>query len=754
MEQGNPNKVNAIVDEIVKNNSVFKLKSPIEQDKEKDSMARSINSALSVLNEVGKELVLQDLSVDPDEKFKGFIDSVGNIDISGLTKMTATIVKAKIEEAEREGINLRTGESVLKNDNKTLVAEVAFTALTVAELHKIAEDFKNQPFEMRRKLFGQWEDLNFEDRSKVINAEMGELHRIAESQEQHNATDSLNTALNKNNGVQQELSESQKDSTEQQIYQAFKEQILENPDSKEAQLYKYYIETEKKSEQEALQLVIEDVRKTVPNALSAVDEMVRSGKVNNKKIDEQTKQVDDSTRFFAGAIERINASRLLNKLNDNLERYQKVNNTGMLDSSGIDSSQISWIIQQFESADISQERLNEVIKKSPFKDELEKAKKIYFQQKEKKEAKEAEKLLESAKRAKEEPTQDKTEPTPEQKLQQEIEQLPVALEKSGFSQEEIKEALKIYVDFVKEIDDEVIEDFKTKDEKELIGFVKEYFSEYKEQLAPKSFKVLEILASNTFGGQLQQILTNPQLLQETFLPALSAKIEKLEQQPIPDEHTDEYYRSQATTLTLDRNVEEIAKKVQAQGGGVKEITVALAKKVEERATEQSQHSIPEEESKEQKTEQPTPPIFENPTSPEEPTQESATSPEQETLEETGQNTAMVKQDNSFIGKIRRVFANMRDMKNKDNSKGFFARLGTSIKTVFGNKEEHYEEQDSTSTTPTTENQSQSTARREPIDYLNQHFEVNESIARKETEKSKKAKDFSNADDRTTDEEEK
>ena len=107
MGQGNPNKVNAIVDEIVKSNSVFKLKSPIEQDKEKDSMARSINSALSVLNEIGKELVLLDLSVDPDEKFKGFIDSVGNIDISGLTKMTATIVKAKIEEAEREGINLR-----------------------------------------------------------------------------------------------------------------------------------------------------------------------------------------------------------------------------------------------------------------------------------------------------------------------------------------------------------------------------------------------------------------------------------------------------------------------------------------------------------------------------------------------------------------------------------------------------------------------------------------------------------------------
>ena len=67
--------------------------------------------------------------------------------------------------------------------------------------------------------------------------------------------------------------------------------------------------------------------------------------------------------------------------------------------------------------------------------------------------------------------------------------------------------------------------------------------------------------------------------------------------------------------------------------------------------------------------------------------------EQEKDEETSQNMAMVEQDNSFIGKIKRVFANMRDMKNKDNSKGFFARLGASIQAVFGKKDEYSENQD-------------------------------------------------------------
>lgn len=153
MGQGNPNKVNAIVDEIVKNNSVFKLKSAIEQDKEKESMAKSINTALSALNEVGKELVLQDLSVDPDEKFKGFIDSSGNVDISGLTQFTTTIVKEKIEEAKREGLDLRKDAPNVFRNNKTFVANSIFT---VAVIETMIKDFDNLSFKDRNILADNW----------------------------------------------------------------------------------------------------------------------------------------------------------------------------------------------------------------------------------------------------------------------------------------------------------------------------------------------------------------------------------------------------------------------------------------------------------------------------------------------------------------------------------------------------------------------------------------------------------------------
>ena len=163
MAQGNPNKVNAIVDEIVENNNVFKLKSPIEQDKEKDSIAQSINSAISVLNEVGKELVLQELSVDPDEKFKGFIDSVGNVDVSGLSQMTATIVKEKIIEAEKEGIDLRQGQPVFKDNTKSLLVG---GVLTVAVIDTMIKNYDNLSDKEKEMLLDNYMTMSDDDREE------------------------------------------------------------------------------------------------------------------------------------------------------------------------------------------------------------------------------------------------------------------------------------------------------------------------------------------------------------------------------------------------------------------------------------------------------------------------------------------------------------------------------------------------------------------------------------------------------------
>lgn len=213
MAGGNPNKVNAIVDEIVENNNIFKLKSPIEQDKEKDSIAKSINSALSVLNEVGKELVLQELSVDPDEKFKGFIDSVGNIDISGLTQMTATIVKEKIIEAEKEGIDLRQGQPVFKDNTKALLVG---GVLTVAVINEMINNYDNLTLEQKNVISNNLHLLSHEERlnyfknkeKKIDDANLDKASKeVAKSLNQINIDleDKLEELLRVANGYEQEI---------------------------------------------------------------------------------------------------------------------------------------------------------------------------------------------------------------------------------------------------------------------------------------------------------------------------------------------------------------------------------------------------------------------------------------------------------------------------------------------------------------------------------------------------------------------
>ncbi len=929
MSQGNPNKVNAIVDEIVKNNNLFKLKSPIEQDKEKDSIAKSINSALSVLNEVGKELVLQELSVDPDEKFKGFIDSVGNVDISGLTQMTTTIVKAKIEEAEREGIDLRQGQTVFKENNKTVLME---SVLTLAVIDTMVTNFKNLPYEQQKDLFNNWNLLTTSQKSIILETQANLLMDQALNESDPVKKETLEKASQNADFYSKKMKEAET-YTEEQAKEANENYLFGNPDAKKT--YEQ-CKTNNFSEKDIYKIFISHDAKIMGDATSD---------------------------YFAGEMSEQEYRRLTNQQNQRiaistfLESEEILNHFGLSkgDAKKIAQSNPKQVLKlydmytfftnsyKFQNVEINLETLRDMTVEEQYE---------LYQKYQGTNIKEASDNFESIRT-----------------ISLEIEQLPSALAKANFSQEEISEALKIYVDFIKEINDEVIDDFKTKDEKELISFVKDYFSEYKEQMTPKSFEVLENLANNTFGGQIQQILTDSQILQKTFLPALSAEIEKIEHQPIEDKQTDKYYHSQNETLKVDGNVEKIAQEVQARGGSVEEITKALADTVikhESKPVTQTQSEmysfidaeylkqdsieglIPRNGENSQSLQDDKNAIFysqgkegaivtyfeflkqyeilkgsagdkvleqyasykngtielsdeqvqllqgqlkqitqmrktkdfdefmgdklylklngidmeqdrqaaeewrashpgtrmhynyanswtNNAISPDridvvslqskdgkdvrtsqkdlikyflsqtsidkieelgvndttlenirkyyqehsaeiaqmgeeysvvtqniqefEQSRENSDfekqAIEQEKDEETSQNMAMVEQDNSFIGKIKRVFANMRDMKNKDNSKGFFARLGASIQTVFGNKKEEFcTEQDEISTYTKTEDKIQPRTNPKQIDYLNQHFEVNTQEAIRKTEESKKSKEFLSTEDKTADKEEK
>lgn len=898
MAGGNPNKVNAIVDEIVKNNNLFKLKSPIEQDKEKDSIAKSINSALSVLNEVGKELVLQELSVDPDEKFKGFIDSVGNVDISGLSQMTATIVKEKIIEAEKEGIDLRQGQPLFKDNTKSLLVEGVFT---VAVIDTMIRDYDKLSANDKDSLAKNWNNMSPKQKREYSTALGSALEKKSKSIKDKKIKEQISDVAKKVKQMPENEEQYSRELDNMSDVQL--QEYIESIYGKDSPICKL---TSEKQREKAKN----DFRETNKSVIIGVQEYESSPNI------EDTKKLDNS------------------QIDSNCNQYRLLGISNEIPISMKDFKK-KTIVEQNIILRYVKEKLNTSISLENFLKQ-EKVKVVEH---------ENENL--------------------DEKISQENEQLFDKLKEEGFSQEEIKESLIQYKTLMEQLPEKYISKLENASPEDVPNMLNIILTK-KGNIKPE---ISEILSKVNYDGQLLTILRDESKRKE-FIEQLDQVIElKKEQQPIQDEHTDEYYRSQNETLKVDGDVEKIAQEVQARGGSVEEITKALADTVikhESKPVTQTQSEmysfidaeylkqdsieglIPRNGENSQSSQDDKKAIFysqgkegaivmyfeflkqyerlkgsdgdkaleqyasykngtielsdeqvqllqgqlkqitqmretkdfnefmgdklylklngidaeqdrqaaeewrashpgtrmhynyanswtNNAISPDridvvslqskdgkdvrtsqkdlikyflsqtsidkieelgvndttlenirkyyqehsaeiaqmgeeysvvtqniqefEQSRENSDFEkqviEQEKNEETSQNMAMVEQDNSFIGKIKRVFANMKDMKNKDNSKGFFARLGASIQTVFGNKkEEFYTEQDEISTYAKTEDKIQPRTNPKQIDYLNQHFEVNTQEAIRKTEESKKSKEFLSTEDKTADKEEK
>lgn len=682
MEQGNPDKVNAIIEEILKNNSLFKLKPTEMQNKEKASIAKGINSALSVLNEEGKELVLQDLSVDPDEKFKGFIDSVGNIDISGLTKMTATIVKAKIEEAEREGLNLRTGEPVFKNDSKISVVE---GVLTVALINEMVNNFKNLPYEQQKGLFDNWNLLTTSQKSKILETQANLLAEQSFNEIDTARKETLEQAAQNTDFYSKKIKDAEA-YTEEQAKEKIENYLLANPNARE--LYNKY-KANRFSEKDIYILFIDRDSKTMGEA---------------------------TADYFAGKMSEQDYNRLVNRIGQQITISTSLENEEMLTHFKLSKSDAKKIAQNNPEQILKLQDMYTFFTNFHKLPNIETVRNLTIE--------EQYELYQKNQRAHtQKKYSEQVNLTTEQPTSQEIEQLPIALAKANFSQEEIKTGLAKYIEFIKTIDNDALEKLSMLDS----NLVSKTFYKKLSQKFGMNEQMASILSKINFSGKLFDVLSNEEQKKEFF-----DQFDKvINQEHIQNKHE-----------PLTGELEQIFSQY-FQDNAV-DMNVSAIEAQQKHLTEEKQQDGQAQQPEEQKVDSSLS-VAEIKLASEEHTQENATNPEQEISEEVEQITAITELDNSFIGKIRRVFANMKDMKNKDNSKGFFARLGASIKTVFGNKEEHYEEQDSSSTVPEVESQTQPTTGKEPIGYFNQHIEVNTNEAVQKTEESKQ--ESSKEDDR-------
>ncbi len=679
MSQGNPNKVNTIVEEIVKNNTVFKLKSPIEQEKEKSSIARSINSSLSTLNEVGKELVLQDLSVDPDEKFKGFIDSVGNIDIIGITKITATIVKGKIEEADREGLNLRNGEPIFNSSKITL----SDSTLTLIAINTMVNNFKELSPNERELIANNWTRLTKTQQAEISNSYadiIQEKSKFLKSSSDRALAEMFSKRLKRNSRELKEETSDEEISENSLIQKKYKSQkFIEFIKNNQPKLYKEfltYLEEHNDS--------INDI-----DILKIIDKFESFRK--NRDI------------LLAARFEKDKPqTELSRKLSDELEQAQAIYNVYTSIMNERSTNEINNVSEYLRNSKKDYERFTQ-------KNAINSVEKMSFK------------------------TVTNMDSSFDNKTNQELQQLPIALSKANIQPEQIKEALTFYRNYISDFsnyDEDTIDQVKSCTSSEITSNFLDDFNDSFEngEINQETYDVLKIMSSISFNGNIQQILTNPQT-REQFL--------------------------QQFDQIINQDI-EVAKDVKITG----ELGEIFGKYFEDNAVEMNTSLINEKENQQQEASQKaSKPVDEAPAKP---STEEHTVPEEPSTDgeafgnENTSNTAIAKQDNSFIGKVRRVMANMKDMKNKDSSKGFFSRLGASIQSVFGNKkEEYYEEHEDTDTMSTSQSHTQPEAKQQPTNYLNQHFEVNslEAVRKTEESKNQKVNASLNIENRTQEEEE-
>lgn len=694
-------RIELIVDDIAKDNVEFKAKTIAQQNAQKTDMILSISKSIAGLNDVGQNLVLNDIEKEVRENRIDIIDSSGNINVTELTKFTSTLVKAKIDEFERQGINLRL-DSQIARDSKISVTE---TVLSVAVISEMADKYDLLSSKDRAVIIDNWENLTNKQRSYISHTLAKEFRSKAKS-----AQDSVSEQTYNNLADASEMRgdffdelDGLSDAEIEDIDTIFEHEYGKNyTDLKKENARKsikeivraYYAKMSQEDTREAQQIYEQDkiTKEQSEAANRSVKREVRFkairsiiGQLGKDFYNKDTKEQEEIIHKY---IEHIEKQKLEDKssynqidiiteqLNDSkavdLQILNELSNKtlskdyikqGFSEPIGLRIAQEQNLGENYENA------LKTVLSKK-FKEYLQDTEPIqnisttteqsneisYGAQQSKQVIKISNKFIEDKK--------SKNLTSQQQQLQEEIKQIPSELAKAGYSQEEIKESLTKYKEMLEIIP---ITEYEGKTSAEIIDF----FQNGMDPPQSKSDEILvNILAKNDFGGHLQQYLTSPELLQGTFIPSLTAEIEQLER--ISDQEFNRHYRGQE--VDLDASAAEASKEQQGRSERTSNVQEEPQEETPTDTTGQADSSTAEHK----------------------PQDEIETPPVQGT--ESFQNMALVEQDNSFIGKIKRVLANMKDKKGKDSKKGFFSRLKESVKDVFGNSDNRYENEATESVT--------------------------------------------------------
>lgn len=582
-------------------------------------ISESIKKAISDLNDVGKMLVLDDLFNDAGKTPSKLLTLDGKISIESLNR----VVNAKIEEAARGGIDLRKDAPVIFKDTKLLAVDAA---LTIATINVMVNNFKDLSYNQKKEIFDNWNLLTSHQKSSVLKSQSESLLEQALEEQNPEKKSLFKKASSATNSISQRIEE-ESQLTDEQVDLELEILLRQNPNFK---LIYEKLSNKGMPTRKIYQYLIE----------KKGQEIFKNGiDIENKEID--GKKMLTLNQYFDQEDTKQKEAKFLR--DPNFHKY-----LGLTREEVFKLSQEEILVKGSTYLFRTSPEILKYYGITPEEAELmsdEKCKDMFDQYNAY--------LLKIDENGKSENLEDK--------IKQEIEQLPIALEKAGFSQEEIKTNLSIYTNFLNRIDSNEINQLSTWSPERLSSFLSGAFNKFgmNEQIAG-------ILSKINFSGKLFDILGNEEQKKEFF-----EQFDKvINQEHIQNKHE-----------PLTGELEQIFSQY-FQDNAV-DMNVSAIEAQQKHLTEEKQQDGQAQQPEEQKVDSSLS-VTEIRVAPEEHTQESATSPEQETLEETGQNMAMVKQDNSFIGKIRRAMSKIK------------SSIKTKVSKFFGKNENITEEDKKTS----------------------------------------------------------